>query len=113
MERLGETKKRKKEAGVDEFKEKKTRKTTGSAVEYLREKAQMEQSLRQEELAVRKKDQELQTQLQQQQQLQPQQMIQLVQTQNQRMQTLQEQALEQQQQQNQMLVALLQRMIPK
>ena len=37
-----------------------------SAVEYLKEKAQMEQSLRQEELAVTKKDQELQTQLQQQ-----------------------------------------------
>lgn len=106
LERLGETKKRKRDTGVDEKKERKTRRSVGNAVEFLREKAQ-------EELALRRQDQQLQQQSQQQQLLQQQQMMQLVQTQNEQMQAFQQQSQQQQLQQNQMLIALLQKIIPR
>ena len=67
MERLGESSKR---CGADEKVEVKKRKSSSEAVEFLREKAKLDHSLREEELQLRK-DQQSQTLvlLQQQQQM--------------------------------------------
>ena len=57
MERYGETRKRSEEEDNTDKKVKR-RKSGGDAVEFLREKAQMEKELRKEEMAIKKKEQE-------------------------------------------------------
>ena len=111
MERLGETKKRKKEEG--ELPEKKTRKSTTDAVGFLSEKMKLEQAFHQEELALKRKEQDILSQTQQHNQQQQQLLLQQMQEQNRRMQAMHEQSLQQQQQQNQMLMSLLQKLITR
>ena len=57
MERYGETRKRSEEEDNTDKKVKR-RKSGGDAVEFLREKAQMEKELHKEEMAIKKKEQE-------------------------------------------------------
>ena len=111
MERLGETKKRKKEEG--ELPAKKTRKSTTDAVGFLSEKMKLEQAFHQEELALKRKEQDILSQTQQHNQQQQQLLLQQMQEQNRRMQAMHEQSLQQQQQQNQMLMSLLQKLISR
>ena len=114
MERLGETKKRKKEGdGVGELQVKKTRRSTSDAVGFLSEKMKVEQTFHQEELALKRKEQEILSQAQQHNQQQQQLLLQQMQEQNRRMQAMHEQSLQQQQQQNQMLMGLLQKLITR
>ena len=83
MERFGQTSKRSVEGGEETGKVKK-RKNGSEAVEFLKEKTKLEHTLREEELQLRK-DQQNQTLL----------------------------LLQQQQQMNQVLLALVQKMVPK
>lgn len=107
MERLGETKKRKKEDdGVGELQKRKTRRSTSDAVEFLTEKMKLEQTHRQEELTIKRREQDLLSQTQQHNQQQQQQFLL-------QMQKIHEQSMQQQQQQNQMLLGLLQKFIPR
>ena len=114
MERLGETKKRKKEGdGVGELQVKKTRRSTSDAVGFLSEKMKVEQTFHQEELALKRKEQEILSQAQQHNQQQQHLLLQQMQEQNRRMQAMHEQSLQQQQQQHQMLMGLLQKLITR
>lgn len=114
MERLGETKKRKKEDdGVGELQAKKTRRSTSDAVSFLAEKMKVEQAFHQEELALKRREQELASQAQMHNQQQQQLILQQLQEQNRKMQATHEQSLQQQQQQNQMLMGLLQKLITR
>lgn len=100
LERLGETKKRKQVDDNDGTKKTRTRRSTESAITFLKEKAE-------QELEIRKEDQKIRQQAQQQQIQQQQQIMLMVQAQNEQMQTLQQQQM----QQNQALMALLQKVI--
>ena len=59
MEKLGETQKRAVEAGEQENHMKKKRRSGNDTISFLREKAESEKALRKEELAIRRKQQEL------------------------------------------------------
>ena len=114
MERLGETKKREKEDdGVGELQAKKTRRITSDAVSFLAEKMKVEQVFHQEELALKRREQELASQAQMHNQQQQQLLLQQMQEQNRKMQAMHELSLQQQQQQNQLLMGLLQQLITR
>ena len=102
MEKLGETQKRKATAEDGQQTTSRKRSSGSETLVYLREKAEREFELRQEELEVKKKEQSAQLQMFQymQQQLQRQQ-----QQQQQQMQV----QIQQQQLQNQMLLALIEK----
>ena len=102
MEKLGETQKRKATAEDGQQTTPRKRSSGSETLVYLREKAEREFELRQEELEVKKKEQSAQLQMFQymQQQLQQQQ-----QQQQQQMQV----QIQQQQLQNQMLLALIEK----
>nr|XP_058972429.1 putative uncharacterized protein DDB_G0274435 [Pocillopora verrucosa] len=102
MEKLGETQKRKETAEDGQQTTPRKRSSGSETLVYLREKAEREFELRQEELEVKKKEQSAQLQMFQymQQQLQQQQ-----QQQQQQMQV----QIQQQQLQNQMLLALIEK----
>ena len=102
MEKLGETQKRKATAEDGQQTTPRKRSSGSETLVYLREKAEREFELRQEELEVKKKEQSAQLQMFQymQQQLQQQQ-----QQQRQQMQV----QIQQQQLQNQMLLALIEK----
>ena len=59
MEKLGETQKRAVEEGEKENHIKKKRRSGNETISFLREKAESEKALREEELAIRRKQQEL------------------------------------------------------
>ena len=59
MEKLGETQKRAVEEGEQENHIKKKRRSGNETISFLREKAESEKALREEELAIRRKQQEL------------------------------------------------------
>ena len=63
MEKLGETQKRAVEEGEQENHMKKKRSTGNETILFLREKAESEKALREEELAIRRKQQELEEKL--------------------------------------------------
>lgn len=100
MEKLGETQKRKATAEDGQQTTPRKRSSGSETLVYLREKAEREFELRQEELEVKKKEQSAQLQMFQymQQQLQQQQQQQQMQVQ-----------IQQQQLQNQMLLALIEK----
>ena len=124
MERLGQTKKRNADASSDQATPPKSRKSTTEAVQILKEKFENEKEIRKEEMEMKKKEQEnkaAQHQMLMDQQKQNQQQYQDVlnimndqqQRQEQQMQNFQMLFLQQQQQQSQILMGLLERVLPK
>lgn len=105
MERMGSTSKRKSEARGDTA-EIKQRRTGGDVVSYLREKAKSEQALHQEEIEIKRKDQEKAMKQQDA-------MLELMKQQADRMQESQKQMLQQQQLMSEALVSVMQRLINK
>ena len=59
MEKLGETQKRAVEEGEQENHTKKKRRSGNETISFLREKAEIDKALREQELALRRKQQEL------------------------------------------------------
>lgn len=124
MERLGQTKKRNADASCDEITKPKSRRSTTEAVQILKEKFENEKEFRKEEMELKKKEQEnkaAQHHMLMDQQRQNQQQYQDVlkimaeqqQRQEQQLQNFQMLFLQQQQQQSQILMGLLEKVIPK
>lgn len=124
MERLGQTKKRKTDSECAEVAPPKSRRNASEAVQYLKEKFAQENEIRKEELEVRKKEQEshvsqyklmMEQQGQQQQQFQDvlKAMSEQQQRQERQMQNFQMMFFQQQQQQSQLLMGLLEKVLPK
>ncbi|KAL9954111.1 hypothetical protein ACROYT_G041607 [Oculina patagonica] len=124
MERLGQTKKRNADASSDQVTPPKSRKSTTEAVQILKEKYENEKEIRKEEMEIKKKEQEnkaAEHQMLMVQQRHSQQQYQDVlkvmteqqQRQEQQMQNFQMLFLQQQQQQSQVLMGLLERVLPK
>lgn len=101
MERFGETQKRSLEA-KDELKKGKRRRSSGDAIEFLKEKTEMEKELKMEEIAIKRKEQELDAARQAQNSIQQNKMAEM-----------QVQMLQQQQQQTAAMMALIERLLPK
>ena len=113
LERMGQTAKRKKGGDDSKAPKRKSRRSTADAVEYLKERAAKEIALKEQELEMRKKEQEnlmerekeknqhqdnlISTMLQQQQQQQQMMMV----------------MINQQQQQSQSLLAFMEKLVPK
>jgi len=97
LERMGQTVKRKKAGGNSEVPSKKSRRSTADAIEYLKERADKESVLKEQELDQRKKEQE--NMVKQQQEQQQQQILMML--------------FNQQQQQSQALLAFMQKFVPK
>lgn len=124
MERLGQTKKRNADASSDQVTPQKSRKSTTEAVQVLKEKFAHEKEIRKEEMEMKRKEQEnkaAEQQMLMDQQRHSQQQYQDVlkimteqqQRQEQQMQNFQMLFLQQQQQQSQILMGLLERVLPK
>ncbi|XP_078363532.1 uncharacterized protein LOC144647728 [Oculina patagonica] len=124
MERLGQTKKRNADASSDQVTPPKSRKSTTEAAQILKEKYENEKEIRKEEMEIKKKEQEnraAEQQMLMDQQRHSQQQYQDVlkvmteqqQRQEQQMQNFQMLFLQQQQQQSQVLMGLLERVLPK
>ena len=124
MERLGQTKKRNADAGPDQVTPPKSRKSATKAVQILKQKIEQEKEIRKEEMEMKKKEQENkaaeQKMLMDQQrhsQQQYQDVLKVIteqqQRQEQQMQNFQMLFLQQQQQHSQILMGLLERVLPK
>ena len=124
MERLGQTKKRNADTSCDEVTKRKSRRSTTEAVQILKEKFENEREIRKEEIELKKKEQEnkaAQHQMLIDQQRQNQQQYQDVlrimaeqqRRQEQQQQNFQMLFLQQQQQQSQILMGLLEKVVPK
>lgn len=124
MERLGQTKKRSADSECAEVAPPKNRRNASEAVQYLKEKFAQENEIRKEELEVRKKEQgshvsqyKLMMEQQGQQQQQFQDVLKAMSEQQQRqerqMQNFQMMFFQQQQQQSQLLMGLLEKVLPK
>ena len=124
MERLGQTRKRNADTSCDEVTKPKSRRSTTEAVQILKEKFENEREIRKEEIELKKKEQEnkaAQHQMLVDQQRQNQQQYQDVlkimaeqqHRQEQQQQNFQMLFLQQQQQQSQILMGLLEKVVPK
>lgn len=124
MERLGQTRKRNADTSCDEVTKPKSRRSTAEAVQILKEKFENEREIRKEEIELKKKEQEnkaAQHQMLIDQQRQNQQQYQDVlrimaeqqHRQEQQQQNFQMLFLQQQQQQSQILMGLLEKVLPK
>ena len=96
LEGMGQTAKRKKTGGDSEVPKKKCRRSIADAIEYLKERADKESVLKEQDLDQRKKEQENMVKQQQQQQ----QMMMMM-------------LFNQQQQQSQALLSFMQKFVPK
>ena len=124
MERLGQTKRRSADSECAEVAPPKSRRNAYEAVQYLKEKFAQENEIRKAELEVRKKEQEsyvsqyklmMEQQGQQQQQFQDvlKAMSEQQQRQERQMQNFQMMFFQQQQQKSQLLMGLLEKVLPK
>lgn len=115
LERVGQTSKRKgKEDGNEaEPSKKKSRKSTGEAVQYLKERATVEVELREKELDQRRKELESVSEREKERNDQQGQLISNMVNQQQQQQQMMMMILNQQQQQSQALMALMEKIIPK
>lgn len=110
METLKENNKRK---GEDGEKQKRKKSRGSDAVEYLREKMEMEARLREKEFEIKQKDQEKEVQKQVLADKQHSDVIALMERQQQQMQQMQLNFMQGQQQQSQLLVSLLESVVKK
>ena len=111
LERVGQTAKRKgKEEGpeAEKSKSRKSRKSTGEAVEYLKERASKEIQLREQELEMRKKEQDSMSQREREKNEQQDKMLSTMLKQHEQQQQTIMMLLNQQQQQSQALLSLFQ-----
>ena len=111
LERVGQTAKRKsKEEGpeAEKSKSRKSRKSTGEAVEYLKERASKEIQLREQELEMRKKEQDSISQREREKNEQQDKMLSTMLKQHEQQQQTIMMLLNQQQQQSQALLSLFQ-----
>lgn len=113
MESMGETKKRSMESEGGDISVKRKRRSGSDAVEYLRERAEKEIKIREEELALRKQKQDQEASKQSQLFQQQNEMLKAMKEQQIQMQNIQAMMLQQQQQQTAALMSMLGRFIPK
>ena len=115
LERVGQTAKRKgKEEGLEAEKSKrKSRKSTGEAVEYLKERASKEIQLREQELEMRKKEHDSMSQWEREKNEQQDKMLSSMLKQQEQQQQMMTMLLNQQQQQSQALLSLMGKIVPK
>ena len=116
LERVGQTAKRKgKEEGpeAEKSKSRKSRKSTGEAVEYLKERASKEIQLREQELEMRKKEQDSMSQRERERNEQQDKMLSTMLRQQEQQQQMMMMLLNQQQQQSQALLSLMGKIVPK
>ena len=116
LERVGQTAKRKgKEEGpeAEKSKSRKSRKSTGEAMEYLKERASKEIQLREQELEMRKKEQDSISQREREKNEQQDKMLSTMLKQQEQQQQMMMMLLNQQQQQSQALLSLMGKIVPK
>ena len=116
LERVGQTAKRKsKEEGpeAEKSKSRKSRKSTGEAVEYLKERASKEIQLREQELEMRKKEKDSISQREREKNEQQDKMLSTMLKQQEQQQQMMMMLLNQQQQQSQALLSLMGKIVPK
>ena len=114
LERVAQTAKRKgKEEGPEAAKSRKSRKSTGEAVEYLKERASKEIQLREKELEMRKKVHDSMSQREREKNVQPDKMLSDMLKQQEQQQQMMMMLLNQQQQQSQALLSLMGKIVPK
>ncbi|XP_068747155.1 uncharacterized protein [Montipora capricornis] len=115
LERVGQTTKRKdKEEGTETGpSKKKSRKSTGEAVEYLKERASTEIQLRERELEMRKKEQESMSQRERERNEQQDKVLSTMLKQQDQQQQMMMMLMNQQQQQSQALMSLIGKIVPK
>ena len=113
LERVGQTTKRKDKEGTETGpSKKKSRKSTGGAVEYLKERASTEIQLRERELEMRKKEQESMSQRERERNEQQDKVLSpMLKQQDQQQQMMM--LMNQQQQQSQALMSLIGKIVPK
>ena len=116
LERVGQTAKRKSEEEgpeAEKSKSRKSRKSTGEAVEYLKERASKEIQLREQELEMRKKEQDSMSQREREKNEQQDKMLSTMLKQQEQQQQMMMMLLNQQQQQSQALLSLMGKIFPK
>ena len=115
LERVGQTSKRKgQEEGpeAEKSKSRKSRKSTGEAVEYLKERASKEIQLREQELEMRKKEQDSMSQREREKNEQQDKMLSTMLKQQEQQQQMMMMLFNQQPQQSQALLSLMGKIVP-
>ena len=113
LERMGQTAKRKKGGDDSEAPKKKSRRSTADAVEYLKERAAKEIALKEQELELRKKEQENMMEREKGKNQQQENLISTVLQQQQQQQQMMMAMINQQQQQSQSLLTFMEKFVPK
>ena len=112
LERMGQTAKRKK-GDESEAPKKKSRRSTANAVEYLKERAAKEIALKEQELELRKKEQENLMEREKEKNQNQENLISTMLQQQQQQQQMMMALLNQQQQQSQSLLTFMEKFVPK
>ena len=113
LESMGQTAKRKKGGYESEAPKKKSRRSTADAVEYLKERAAKEIALKEQELELRKKEQENLMEGEKEKNQNQENLISTMLQQQQQHQQMMMALLNQQQQQSQSLLTFMEKLVPK